>query len=94
MLREAMKRHNLLTQDNLDNLPEICPVDLAKILQDNQEDLNIDGGFSMNNIIRCFHNQLDEAQQDAHENARALKRCALEAANRVGQDVVDLLGVQ
>ena len=90
MLREAMKRHNLLTQDNL---PEIWPVDLTKILQDNQEDLNIDG-FSMNNIIRCFHNQLDEAQQDALENARALKRCALEAANRVGQDVVDFLGVQ
>ena len=90
MLREAMKRHNLLTHDNL---PHIYLVDLTKIVQDNQEDLNIDG-FSMNNIIRCFHNQLDEAQQDAHENARALKRCALEAANRVGQDVVDFLGVQ
>jgi len=65
-------------------------VDLMQLIQNNQEDLNIDG-FSMNNIITTFDN--NEAQKDCHDNAIALKRCAHRVANILGENIKEFLDV-
>jgi len=69
---------------------EIYHVDLMKLVQNNQEDLNIDG-FSMNNIITSFDN--NEAKKDARDNDIALKRCAHRVANILGENIKEFLDV-
>jgi len=88
MLDKALDRYNF-------SYPEIYHVDLMKLIQNNQEDLNNeqlnDGGFSMNNIITSFEN--NEARKDARDNAIALKRCAHRVANILGENIKEFLDV-
>lgn len=84
MLKKALDRYNF-------DYPEINHVDLMKMVQDNQEDLDIEG-FSMNNIITSFDNNQGE-QKDAHYNALALKRCAHKVANILGENIKEFLDV-
>ena len=56
-------------------------------------DLSPITGYSMDNIINTFDDYYTASQQDALINALALRRCAINAANKCHENVKSFLGI-
>jgi len=73
--------------------PEILGIDLMQMMKENRHDLGLDR-FSMDHIIDMYDDKYYESQEDALDNAMALRRCAKEVARQLDCNVKDFLNVE